>query len=245
MRDIEKYTDDYNQPNFEDFQVIYRRKKLLELMEKNYPKCILEIGCGMEPLFPYIEWNYERYVIVEPSESFCRNAINLAGENERVLCINEFFSPTDKLRRNTFDFILCSSLLHEVEQPIKLLQDIATICNKYTVVHVNVPNANSFHRLIAKEMGLIKDVHEMSKRNKLYQQHNVYDLETLKDCAKLAGFRILEEGSYFIKPFTHNQMYEMVKENIIDMNVLDGLYNIGKYFPYNGSEIFLNLQIEI
>lgn len=243
MRDIEKYTENYNHPSFEDYQVIYRRKKILELMEKYCPKRILEIGCGMEPLFPYIRWKYEKYVIIEPSESFCKNAVNLARENERIVCLNDFFSPTDELSQNNFDFILCSSLLHEVEQPIKLLQDIATICNKYTIVHVNVPNANSFHRLIAKETGVITDVHEMSERNRLYQQHNVYDLKTLEDCVKLSGFRILEGGTYFIKPFTHNQMYEMVKENIINMDILDGLYKIEKYFPYNGSEIFMNIKI--
>ncbi len=55
---------------------------------------------------------------------------------------------------------------------------------------------------------------------------------------------MLDEGSYFVKPFTHNQMHKMIKKDIIDENVLDGLYKIAKYFPDNGSEIFVNLSCD-
>lgn len=243
MRDIDKYTEDYNQPNFEDYQIIYRRKKILEIMKRYHPKRILEIGCGMEPLFRYIDWEYDKYIIVEPSESFFDNAIHLAERNKKVTGYNRCFSSTEELKDSKVDFVICSSLLHELEQPLELLQNIAEVCTENTVVHINVPNANSLHRLIAKEMGLIEDVHDMSERNNLYQQHNVYDLEALKASVDLAGFGVLEEGSYFVKPFTHGQMYEMIQRDIIDENVLEGLYKLEKYLPYYGSEIFLNVQI--
>ena len=243
MRDIDKYTEDYNQPNFEDYQVIYRRKRILEIMKGYQPKRILEIGCGMEPLFQYINFGYDKYIIVEPSERFFDNAINLAKGNEKVIGYNSCFSSTEELKNSKIDFVICSSLLHELEQPIELLQSIAEICNENTIVHINVPNANSLHRLIAKEMGLIQDVHDMSERNKLYQQHNVYDLETLKASVDLVGFKVLEEGSYFVKPFAHGQMYEMIKQDIINENVSEGLYKLERYLPEYGSEIFVNVSV--
>ena len=166
MRDIDKYAEDYNQPNFEDYQVIYRRRKILEIMKNYQPKRILEIGCGMEPLFQYINFEYDKYIIVEPSERFFNNAISLAKENEKVTGYNRCFSSTEELKNSKVDFVICSSLLHELEQPIELLQSIAEVCKENTIVHINVPNANSLHRLIAKEMGLIEDVHDMSERNK-------------------------------------------------------------------------------
>ena len=51
MRDIKKYTERYKEPNFEDYQLVYRRRKILEILNKYQPLSILEIGCGMEPLF--------------------------------------------------------------------------------------------------------------------------------------------------------------------------------------------------
>ncbi|MDE6760095.1 MAG: class I SAM-dependent methyltransferase [Lachnospiraceae bacterium] len=244
MRDIEDYEQNYMIHGFEDYQVAYRRKKVLETL-KEYPhRRILEIGCGMEPLFKYLDHeDYERYIVVEPGKEFYQNAMCLSAKNEKVNCINDYFAASEELKSGELDFIICSGLLHEVEDPIGLLENIVHICNKDTIVHINVPNANSFHRLLAKEMGFVDNVFEMSERNVLLQQHEVYDKKKFCNVVEAAGFKVIETGSYFLKPFTHKQMFEMLENHIIDENVLNGLYNITKYFPEYGSEIFVNAGI--
>lgn len=74
MRDIEDYTQKYLEPGFEVYQVKYRRKKVLEILHRYKPKHVLEIGCGMEPLFQYADWEYQYWTVVEPSEVFVKNA---------------------------------------------------------------------------------------------------------------------------------------------------------------------------
>lgn len=242
MRDIAKYTDDYNQPNFEDYQVEFRRKKILEIIDKYKPQTILEIGCGMEPLFQFLNYKFEKYVIVEPSEVFYGNAVKKADKDKRIICHKKYFG-IDHIEFNLeFDMIICSSLLHEVDRPQELLDAIRNICTENTVVHINVPNANSFHRLLAKKMGLIKDEHEMSERNLLYQQHEVFDTASLAVLLAQTGFEVVESGGYFVKPFTHDQMYQMMKNNIIDEKVLDGLYLMTEYLPDLASEIYINCK---
>lgn len=244
MRDIQQYTQDYLQPNFEDYQIKYRRKKIIEELNKYKHTRILEIGCGMEPLFQYLDdMEYEHYVVVEPSKQFYENACHISENNNKITCINDFFQYDEKLEKEKFNFIICSSLLHEIENQMKFLEDIAAVCNKETVVHINVPNANSFHRLLAKEMGLIDDVHDLSKRNLQYQQHNVFDQGLLKQFVSGVGFSVLDSGSYFVKPFTHQQMFQMMNEGIIDEKVLDGLYKMGKYFDNYGSEIYVDVKL--
>ncbi|MBE5923202.1 MAG: class I SAM-dependent methyltransferase [Lachnospiraceae bacterium] len=244
MRDLVKYEKDYNVPNFEDYQIEYRKKKILSILKTYKPQRILEIGCGMKPIFPYIDWDYEVCVIVEPCTEFYEHAKSLVG-NKKVFCYKECFEASERLRDYSFDFIICSSLLHEINDPSCMIGDIADISNKDTLVHINVPNALSLHRILAKEMGIINDVHEMSDRNRLYQQNTVFDLNTLKELVDSAGFDVLDEGSFFIKPFSHEQMYRMLQHRIIDEKVLDGLYLLEKYFPSYGSEIFLNLKLRI
>ena len=57
MRDISKYVDSYVEyiKEFEFYQVKYRRKMILEWIKNYKPQKILEIGCGMEPLFRWVK----------------------------------------------------------------------------------------------------------------------------------------------------------------------------------------------
>lgn len=51
MRDINLYTEKYHERSFGVYQARYRRKKIIEEIEKYKPQAILEIGCGDYPLF--------------------------------------------------------------------------------------------------------------------------------------------------------------------------------------------------
>ena len=245
MRDIIKYTKDYIVPNFEDYQLKYRRRKIIEILEKYGPRTILEIGCGMQPLFEFLNpESYDRYTVIEPSEVFFANAVSRAKNNHKVECINDFFGNGFNRKISHYDFVICSSLLHEVEEPDSFVESFHKVCDNKTILHVNVPNAHSFHRLLAKNMGLIESEYEKSERNILLQQGKVFDIESLTNLLRTHRFSVIESGSYFVKPFTHDQMFQMMEENIIDEAVLDGLYNIAEIMPMFGSEIFVNCRID-
>lgn len=249
MRNIELYGNEYiNNNPFEDIQVMYRRKKILEILAQEKitgERTILEIGCGLEPLFLFYP-HYTKYVVVEPCDVFFRNAQSLVSEKgiKHIDLYHDFFENKEiQLSKYEFDYILCSSLLHEVESPEIILKSIFNLCTKdKTVVHINVPNMKSFHRLLAKESGLIKDEHDKSQNNIVKQQHTNFDMTILVEMVKKTGFDIIESGSYFIKPFTHAQMKELMDINILTPEILDGLYNMEKYMPDLGSEIFVNVM---
>lgn len=239
MRDIADYTEKYTESSFEEYQVLYRRRFVCEQIAKYNPKTILEIGCGMLPLF--MEFPDKNFTVIEPSENFYENAKKLSCNRKNIELINDFFDEKTILPQR-FDMIICSGLLHEVEDPEQMAVALSRIASSESIVHINVPNARSFHRLLAKESSLIDDVHELSSRNRLFQQHSVFDIESLKRLFVSKDFEIVEEGSYFIKPFTHEQMMRMLKENIIDLNVLEGLYKMADFLPEFGSEIFVNCK---
>lgn len=48
------------------------------------------------------------------------------------------------LSKEKFDYIVMSSLLHEVENPEELLRSVHQISSANTVIHVNVPMQNHF-----------------------------------------------------------------------------------------------------
>lgn len=245
MRDIQDYETKYQEEPCEKYQVKYRREKILELMPSCKHQTILEIGCGMEPLFEFIK-DYKQMVIVEPADIFILNAERKAKESgDNVVCMQGFFEEKiDQIKElcDNYDFIVLSSLLHEVEEPERLLKAIYHVCSDETIVHINVPNANSLHRLLAKEMGLIQDVHELSDLQKTMQRNSVFDLDSLCEIVKKCGFEVLQKGTYFPKLLSAGQMEKMLQQGIVKEDIFDGLNKMIKYVPEFGSEIFVQVK---
>ncbi len=240
-RNIDAYTKNYLDTPFTEINSKYRRKCVIEQIKKHPHANIIEIGCGNYPLISYIECNnIQSYTIVEPSSYFSEKARKIIVEQNLqnvVICECQFedYNETD-----VFDFVICSSILHEVVNPRKILEKAYSILNVGGYIHVNVPNAHSFHRVLAKEMGYIQDVHALSERNIMLQQREVYDIESLRKEVESAQFEIEESGGFFIKPFTHTQMQVMYDEGIINDDIIEGLDKMVHYMPDFASEIFVN-----
>ena len=243
-RDIDKYTKQYLNHNFEDKMVYYRRKKVLEILNKYQPKNILEVGCGIQSIFDFY-MDYQTFTVVEPSDQFCKLIKQSEKYNSKINIINDFLeNQIEHLKQNQYDFIILSSLLHEVIQPLELLKAVNKLCNKETIVHINVPNSNSFHLTWAYTSGLINSLGNLTETAKTLQQNTAFNIKKLMEIVREANFEILDKGSYFIKPFNHSKMQECMTIGIINEQLLNGLYKLTNYIPDMGAEIFINCRLK-
>lgn len=244
---INQYQEHYlNQYGFEAVMVKYRRKLVMERMAAIKPKTVVEVGCGCELLYQHylqVAGKVERWIIVEPGHVF--HDIAAASNLPNLEVIHGFFEDATQQVKELLpmppEMIVISGLLHEVASPIKLLGAARSIMGERSVLHANVPNATSLHRLLAKSLGLIGNVKELSARNTKLMQFKVYDSNSLRYDIEAAGLAPIEKGGYFIKPFTHEQM-ELVAAQIGEA-VLDGLYSLGKELPDLASEIYIEARI--
>lgn len=242
MRDLNRYQVDYQSLPFEAIQVRYRRRKVLDILTRLAPAAILEVGCGLEPLFAVFEPFGDMHV-VEPASHFYDRAAALAAQRAGVTVHHGTLEEcAPRLAERHFDCIVISSLLHEVDDPSALLGAARTLCSDTTVLHVNVPNAHSFHRLLAVQMGLIKNAHDVSATQQRMQQAASYDLASLQALLARADFEVIDSGSYFVKPFTHAQMAAMHAAGLLTDAMLDGLDRMVEYLPGLGSEIYVNAK---
>lgn len=239
MRNLHRYSKDYSKYKFENVMAAYRRKNVISLIKKYNTKNILEIGCGLEPFFLFYK-QFKEFTVVEPTLKFYRNA--LIKKKDNVQIYNLSFEDFSAKKANNYNLILISSLIHELEKPKLFIKKLNKFANKSNVIHVNVPNAHSFHRLLAYEMGLIKNVFQRSKMQIKMQQKSVFSLKSLKTLFTEEGFKIIDSGSFFIKPFTHEQMSKVLKIKAFDPKILDGLNKMQKYMPNLGSEIFIDIK---
>lgn len=246
MRDYStRYLDQYDQQSFETVLVPIRREAVLATVSRHPHRHVLEVGCGLDPLFPYVD-DFASFRIVEPSEVFVEAARRKAADDERVVVVQGFLEEcvAQVGSDSPPDLVVVSSLLHEVDDPHALLSSVREVCTAETVVHLNVPNMRSFHRLLAVEMGLIASVFTQSELEKRFQRRSQYDLPSLLDAVTAAGFRVGMSGSYFIKPFTHPQMQRMLAEGILDERVLAGLARMVRHMPDMGCEIYVELTLD-
>jgi SAM-dependent methyltransferase len=235
------YLADYG---FEAVMVAARRRLAIEVLAARRPASVLEAGCGADLLAlaaAEAGHGFTRWVAIEPSDTFVALAREKAAGEPRFSVVPGFFedaAPDIVAESGKFDLILVAGLLGEVEDPGAILAAAREAVAPGGIIHVNVPNAYSLHRRLARAMGLIADEHAMSDRNRALAQHRNYDAASLRRDVEAAGLRVVEDGGYFLKPFTHAQM-----ENLGDLlteQMLDGLWQMGREMPDLASEIYVN-----
>lgn len=241
MRDLDKYQADYAEHAFESVQAGFRRRKTMECLRHHRPRRVLEVGCGLSPLCTEYT-DFDSMHIVEPSGDFFAAAQQCIGDDARVHLHRGTIEECAPQLQAGFDFIVVSGLLHEVDEPGSILDCVRRLCLPETVVHVTVPNARSLHRLLALEMGLISQLHELSDAQRRLQQHRTFDLERLTALLEGCGFDVIESGSLFVKPFTHAQMASLSESGFLSAEMLEGLFGLAKHIPEFGSEIFVNAK---
>lgn len=243
-RDINDYQAFYDNSPFEAEMAHFTRQHVLSEIQKFNSKRILEVGCANLPLFTeYDSEDFDLFVTVEPSLAFAQRAEKMIEFREKTLVFNDFVENiTEKLVQFDFDTIILSGLLHEVEYPLHILEGVFKCCKADTKVHVNVPNAASFHRILAYEMGLIDSYTALSDNQISLQQHHTFSTKTLSELCESAGFEVLEQSSYFIKPFTHKQMAAVTENPLFAPNLLEGFSKMIKYMPDMGAHIALTLK---
>ena len=237
----QKYLGQYADASFETTLVRVRRKYVLESLGRYAHGSILEVGCGLEPLFQFVDG--ATFTIVEPSPDFVRNARTTAGSRDVTVIESFLETATASLAGRHFDFIVVSSLLHEVSDPAALLAAIRSLCDAETTVHINVPNVRSFHRLLALEMDLIDDLFAQSETERRFQRHTRFDSDSLAKMLRENGFRILDSATYFIKPFTHQQMDALMQSGAFSPAVINGLDRMTRHMPDMGCEIYANVRL--
>lgn len=235
------YLSDYG---FESVMVSARQRRVLETIRRIRPARILEAGCGAELLSKRATAggvSFANWTIVEPTAEFLAIARD-AHRDDRAVSIKPGFledQVTDLVDDGgPFDLVILSGLLNEIPEPAVVLGAARQAVSPAGLVHVDVPNAYSLHRRLARAMGLIEDEHEMSARNGLLEQYRVFDPATLHETVVAAGFDVIESGGYMIKPFTHEQMESL--SDVLSEQMLDGLWQLGVEHPDLASEIYVD-----
>jgi len=226
-----KYTTNFYKDadnTFERYLELERAKQVIKSYNKVGSGNVLDIGPGLLPYFLYID-NYDEYTIVEPEPEFVKTY------PDSIIKINSTLEEfeTDK----KFDFIILSSVLHLVKDVDVFLTKLRGLCHDHTLVHINVPNSKSLHRLLGVEMGLLTSLDDKSEKDKIYNHQHNFNVEDLAYTLQVRNFRIKAYDTYMVKPFADSQM-----TRVITREMAIGLDKLIKYLPKYGCEIAIEVK---
>jgi SAM-dependent methyltransferase len=133
--------------------------------------------------------------------------------------------------------LIVSGVIHETGEPEALLRAGLRWLKPGGHLLVSVPNALSFHRLLAVEMGLMDKPEVLSERNRLLGQPRVYRPMDLREQVMALGLDEVALDGYLFKPFTHGQMAPLLPS--LGERGVQGLIELGRRFPMQAAEIAL------
>jgi ubiquinone biosynthesis O-methyltransferase len=234
---------EYNNTRANEFDFLVGQieaKQAIKLAGK--AKVVLDIGCGIGLFTEELAKHYPKVHGVDLSPENISIARNQCKTNCKYYIGNaETFKADQK-----YDVIFMMHILEHVDNPVKALKNAKKYLNKTGKLIIQVPNAESFNRILGKKLGIIKDLHELNKEEiTKFGHQRVYNIDTLENDLDLAGFYIDNEEGIVFKPFTNNQMQQIMQTVPIDKTLfVEALYEIGKDFPHNCTSICIEAKLQ-
>lgn len=191
----------------------------------------LELGSADGQMTRRLLEVFQNVTSVEGSPSFCDKLRIDLGEfpSFRIECaLFEEYEPD-----RVFDTIVASHVLEHIKDPVCILKKIKDWLFPDGVLLVLVPNAFSFHRLVAVKMGLLERAEQLNDLDIRLGHRRVYTKAHLVNHLESAGWEICLTGGLLFKALSNQQIEQWFTEQM-----LDGFYELGKDFPDYAAEIY-------
>jgi len=208
--------------------VPFRLQVITKVIQTINATKILDVGCGNGQFTKVltIENPLLQLVCLEPNQKYVSEARkNLTGKN--VAVIESSFE--DFQTKQTWDLCMFNGVLEHMNNPIEALRKASTFA-KYTFVIV--PNAQSLHRIIGVELGLIPDIKYLAEADLKVGHKRYYDPSLLFSHFRKANLKIVDAGGICLKPLSNQQMLNW------SQSTFDLLHELGLKLPFYCAEIW-------
>ena len=186
----------------------------------------LELGCADGYETSLISKLVSKLDVIDGSIQFIEDCMLKCPEANFVHDLFENYSSKQK-----YDYIFASYVLEHVADVSPVLNMIKSHLKPGGLFFTVVPNANSFSRQLAVNMGLIKDLKGLTENDINHGHRRVYDSLSLCRDLKDGGFTIIDRGGILFKLLADFQMDEMLNSKIITDQHLQGLFKMGVLYP--------------
>lgn len=194
---------------------------------------VLEMGVGVDQYTEKIIKKFGHSSVVEISELLVSKIKARYGEKVTpYLSAFEDFNPSMK-----FDSILATNVLEHVKDRIGLLINVKNWLNESGELIITVPNAESIHRLMGVELGILKSIYSLSESDLRIGHRVVYDKGNLELDIIAAGYKIVSTHNTYLKMLSNSQMSEFTDQQ------LEALFSITEKIKNNNAVLLYVCKI--
>jgi len=183
---------------------------------------VLELGCATGLMTGMLAGDGRRVLAIERSAEYIDRARARALDGVEVRS-GDIDALGDLGER--FDHVVLANVLHEVADPHAVLAAASRWVEPGGLVHVSLQNPRSLHRLVAREMGLLEDLAEISARGEAFGTQRMWYADELSAMGTAAGLVERHREDVFLKPLPNAALAEL------DPTVLEGLARAGRHVP--------------
>jgi len=200
---LENIANKHLSPTEEDRVDVFVAKSQMEfLLPYVLGDKVLELGYGFGYWTNKVIEIYKHTYIIDASKKLLDEAKNLYGD--KVTCYESFFEDFDSPIK--FNTIIASYILEHVEDTVLVLKKAKEWLAPNGRIIIVVPNAESLHRQLAVLMNLQESIYTLGKRDYEVGHVRVYDSQMLNNDILEAGYRIIYETGFFLKPLPFSMM---------------------------------------
>ena len=166
--------------------------------------------------------------IVDGSEDFLEKVKtrNILNANYYCSLFEEFVASIK------YDYVFMSHVLeHLVDDHFVLSKVKNELLTKEGYLFITVPNARALSRQLARHMGMISSLYDLTANDIRGGHRRVYDRVTLNRAIEHAGFEIIAQGGLFFKPFSDFQLDQLIDGEFLKSEHQEGLYRLGQEYP--------------
>jgi 2-polyprenyl-3-methyl-5-hydroxy-6-metoxy-1,4-benzoquinol methylase len=183
----------------------------------------LELGCAEGIGTKELARHFERVVAVDGAQIF----INMINDRFRSNVVTGVCSLIEDFEIDeTFDVVVLSHILEHVVDPVQVLSVAGRYLKDDGLVLIDVPHANSLHRLAAVRMGLLKTPDELNDTDRRNGHRRVYTRELMAGHIKEAGLEVVKYDGFWIKPLSNKQI-----EDTWDDAMVNAFLQLGRDIP--------------
>lgn len=224
----------YSKPtafNYSHYLYSYRYKVVREHMQG--PN-VLEVGVGYGDFSSWLSEEPFQITSIDGSQTNLERARSKSNSKriEFKHCLFEEFETDIR-----FDDILITNSLEHVDDPIGILEHIKKFLKPEGRIHITVPNADSVHRQLGVEMGMLKYEWSLNEHDHQVGHQRVYTKELLFEHVKRSGLSVSDYDGIIFKLLSNAQMEFLNQEFGRDM--LEGLYALGRRHPDLSAELYV------